>query len=196
MIWIGFGLALCKSLMMTVAAMVAITFSAIVKAIGAFLSRNTQLIGAMIGPLLAVVVSIGFSLFLEWRRKRRGAVLIRGSIKLYLDVLKLKIDSVLELIETEKAGKVIDREFLFSMKTPGGFEKENKINHDAIEGLFLKADALSIREREALAKFIAYFKAAPKMWWGPPYPNGFMNYADALKNCREAMRLPLKERER
>jgi len=85
--------------------------------------------------------------FKEKKRKKKDASFLRGSIRLYLDVLNDKL---------KWPPRVPD-------PTIGDFEKLAKQNHDALEQLFLRSDPLEFEERKKLRAFVRFFKGTPKM---------------------------------
>ncbi len=79
--------------------------------------------------------------------KKKEASLLRGSIRLYLDVLNDKLNRFL-----------LDQSPLVN-----AFETLAKQNHDALEDLFLRSDPLEFEEREKLGAFVRFFKGTPAM---------------------------------
>ncbi|MBA7493392.1 hypothetical protein ES702_03950 [subsurface metagenome] len=83
----------------------------------------------------------------EKKRKKKEASFLRGSIRLYLDVLNDKLKRIL----------------LDQSPLSGNFEKLAKQNHDALEQFFLCSDPLEFEEREKLRAFVRFFKGIPEM---------------------------------
>lgn len=97
--------------------------------------------------LCALLWAIFSPLCKERKKKRREASFLRGSIRLYLDVLNDKLKRIL----------------LDSSPLVGTFEKLAKQNHDALEKLFLASDPLEFGERDKLRAFVRFFKGIPEM---------------------------------
>ena len=81
------------------------------------------------------------------KRKKKEASFLRGSIRLYLDVLNDKLKQSL----------------LDQSPVVGVFEGLAKQNHDALEDLFLHSDPLEFEERKKLRAFVRFFKGIPEM---------------------------------
>lgn len=93
----------------------------------------------------------------EKRRKKKEASFLRGSIRLYLDVLNDKLSQnepgyYLQEVALSDHGPAIGR-----------FEKVTKQNHDALEKFFLGSELLEFEEREKLRTFVRFFKGIPEM---------------------------------
>jgi len=79
--------------------------------------------------------------------KKKDASFLRGSIRLYFDVLNDKLKRIL----------------LDQSPLAGHFESLAKQNHDALEQLFLRSGPLEFEEREKLRAFVRFFKGTPVM---------------------------------
>ena len=119
-----------------------------------------ELITSIISTLVilsALLWTIFFPSWEEKERKKKDASFLRGSIRLYLDVLNDKLSQndpgyYLQKVAITDYGPAISN-----------FETLTKQNHDALEKLFLASDPLEFKEREKLRAFVRFFKGIPEM---------------------------------
>ncbi|MGR3303320.1 MAG: hypothetical protein ACUZ8I_12565 [Candidatus Scalindua sp.] len=97
----------------------------------------------------------------EKKRKKKEASFLRGSIRLYLDVL-------------------YDKQKQIPFPSFGVFERVAKQNHDALEQFFLVSDPLKFEERKKLREFVRFFKGAPVM-----NEEAFPKYKTKLEDLRQ-----------
>ena len=83
----------------------------------------------------------------EKKREKKEASFLRGSVRLYLDVLNDKLNRILN----------------DPASWDGPFDAVAKQNHDALEKLFLGSEPLEFEERKKLRTFVRLFKGTPTM---------------------------------
>ncbi len=89
------------------------------------------------------------------RRKEKRIQLdrVKKRISLYLDVLEIKLERELSLIDTGRRSSIEQKEF----------EQENQINYNALEIILREADVLNEEEYNEFMEFVRYFKISENM---------------------------------
>jgi hypothetical protein len=169
---------LVSATVVTIGSVLAVVFAAVSSAVFKFLSENRDQIQSAL-TLLAIAVAIGTPICIDQRDRRRNAHLAKDQLRLYLKVLRDKINRILDEEPKKQAAREaaladgtvwgIERRnkypdlLLVGLPPKGEFEKDNKTNHDIVERLVVESQSLKYALRKQLFDFVKNLKTMPAM---------------------------------